>query len=193
MNKKTKIKLLEYIILSVIIISIIVIFLVLNISLNKTPEISNTNEIKDYTITKYYKFNISLSNANIYKIPLYNMIQLESSEFTRYITATDDYITTLNEKIKINYVNVPTENQNILINYCNAYDEIENTHIMKCQKNKEYLILENIYYLNKIYTKSINTEKGEITLPISKETKASEYLKTLIDQVIIYQEVSEIN
>ena len=193
MNKKTKIKLLEYIILSVIIISIIVIFLVLNISLNKTPEISNTNEIKDYTITKYYKFNISLSNAKIYKIPLYDMIQLESSEFTRYITATDDYITTLNEKIKINYVNVPTENQNILINYCNAYDEIENTHIMKCQKNKEYLMLENIYYLNKIYTKSINTEKGEITLPISKETKASEYLKTLIDQVIIYQEVSEIN
>ena len=192
MNKKTKIKLLEYIILSVIIISIIIIFLILNISLNKKPETSNTNDIKNYSLTKHYKFNISLSNANMYKIPLYDLIHLDSSEFTRYITATDDYATILTEKIKINYVNVPPENKNILINYCNAYDEIESTHIMKCYIKGDYIRIENIYYLNKIYTKTLKTEKGELTLPISNETKATEYLSTLIDQVIIYQEVSEI-
>lgn len=193
MNKKNSKKFLEILILLTIITSIIIVILVAQNTLTKSPQLSNSNEIENYSITTYYKYNKGIDKTYKYEIPFTEYIS-ENSDYTSYIISTDNIITTLIEKITINYTNqLLNENKNTIINYCNSYDTIESSYKLQCTYKDNRLTIINTYYLDKLNSETISNNLFTINRPIKKNSKLNEYLKNLEYNNILYQKVDEIN
>ncbi len=193
MKKLNKKQILEITILIVIIISVIVI-LILAINFFKVkPEVSNSNEIKNYSITKTIKYYQSPTFNNIYNLPLPEYINYTNSNYTIYIVATDNIITNLIEKISLSYNEIPYESQHIIKNYCNKYDEVNNKYKLQCNYKDSKLMLKNDYSINLIEEDILKTSNKEINIPIKRNTKLNNYLDTLKEQNIEYTEVDNID
>lgn len=178
MNNK-KIKLLETILLITIIISILVILLFVINALKEKPKDSQSNLIENYSVTKIHKYETDINLSLKYNIPLSELIQQHGSSYIIYITSTDNYINTLNEKITIRYSSLDKEQESIVKNYCNSYDTIELQYKLQCTLTKETLILKNQFNLNKLNKNVITHNDLTITIPITKNTKLSDYLNDL--------------
>lgn len=191
--KKTKTKILEIIILITIIISLIVILLFAKDILSKKPEISNSNEIQNYSKTRIIKYTSNIVDSYFYEIPYQELINVDASSYTKYLTATDNIINTFTEKIIIRYTYLQSEEETIIKNYCNTYDAIELEYKFQCTYSKNVLLLSNQYYINKINTDIItNKHKVQITIPIKKNTRLNEYIENLNKNMIPTTEVDEI-
>lgn len=192
MKKIKATKILEIIILITIIISIIIVILIAQNTLTQTPKPSNSNEVKNYSLTTYYKFNKEITESTKYKIPFQEYISAEST-YTSYIISTDNIINTLIEKIIINYTNeITNEEKNIIINYCNTYDIIESPYKLQCSYIDNMLTLSNTYYLDKTNSETIKNNIFTINRPIKKNSKLSEYLKNLEYNNIYYEQIEKI-
>lgn len=193
MKKIKATKILEIIILITIIISIIIVILIAQNTLTQTPEPSNSNEIKNYSLTTYYKFNKEITESIKYKIPFQEYISNEST-YTSYIISTDNTINTLIEKITIKYTNeIYNEEKNTIINYCNTYDIIESPYKLQCSYIDNILTLSNTYYLDKTNSETITNNIFTINRPIKKNSKLSEYLKNLEYNNIYYEQIEKID
>lgn len=192
MDKKNKIKLLEIIILLIIIILIVIIGIILYTVLNKNPKLSNSNEVKNYSITRHYKAILPIDDAYIYQIPYPETITIELSKYTSYIIATDNVIDSIIEEISLNYIELPQEKRNDLINYCNGYDEVKSGLLMKCKINGDFLILSNEFHIYKLYTNIIETNKMTITLPIGYNEKITDYIEKKSKEGVLYSEIASI-
>lgn len=192
MNKVKKIKLLETIIFITILIALIVIcILALTLSKNKI-EVSNTNEIDNYSVTKLTKYSTSLDEITKYNIPLSEYIDYENSKYQIYIQSTDNIITNHIELITLKYNEFPENFKDNIINYCNAYDEIEDRYKIICQFKNNIMTIKNDYSINKISTPTIKTKSFEIDTPIPYNTKLNVYLNELDSLNIKYNEVDKI-
>lgn len=173
--KYKKLKILEIIILITIITSILVILLFAKNALSQKPKISTSNEIKNYSVTKYYEYNENITKTNIYSYPLTNM-DLSNSQYYIYLTSTDNIINTFTEKIIITYLPLTQQDEIILQNYCNTYDIIELEYKFQCTYKNRQLILKNTFYLEKIQNTPIIKNNIKIDIPIKKNTRLNEYL-----------------
>lgn len=189
---KNKVKYLELLIFLIIIIIIIITLILTNKIINNKPEISNTNDIKNYSVTKYIKYSIDSNNVNIYNPPLNTYINYQHSTYDIYLTSTDNIITDITENITIYYNHYPSENENIIINFCNNYDEIENKYRLQCQKYPDRIILSNNFNIAKINSNSLKTSEYNINLPIKTNTRLNEYIKTLNKNNITYYEITNL-
>lgn len=192
MQKKKKIKIIERIIFLTIILTIIVILCLAKKIFENDPIKSDTNNIKNYSMTKYTKYTEDINKISTYNIPLSEYINQQTSSYTIFITSTDNIITNLTEKIKIYFNQVPEENKNDLINFCNAYDEIENKYRLQCKYENNRMVLTNTYNIENIHSQNITTKNYEIVLPIDTNTKLSDYIEVLDNQNIQHEEVSSI-
>ena len=191
--KNKKIKIIESIILIVILISLIIIIIFAKITLSKEPKKSNTNEIKNYSVTKIIKYNSNISESFIYQIPYQDRIITEQSELTNYITATDNIINTYTEKILIYYLDLTADEKTIVKNFCNTYDIIEYEYKFQCTFNKNILSISNQYNIKDLNTKKIkNNHNKEIPIPIEKNTRLNDYIEYLNKNMISTIEVDEI-
>lgn len=193
MDKKKKIKILEFSILAIIIIMIIIISILLYTFLNKSPKLSTSNETKNYSITRYYKAALPPSEASIYNVPFANTITIESSSYTSYLITTDNIINSIIEEISLNYIELPKSERNTLVNYCNAYDEIKSGLKMTCQINGDFLILSNEFHIFKLYTNEIETSHITFTLPLDYNEKITSYIEQRSKEGITYREVPTID
>ncbi len=192
MKKRLKIKVLEYIILTTISISLIVIIFFISNILNDKTETSNSNEIKNYSITKIIKYTKNSNSSVIYNTPLPESINYEESTYNNYIMSTDNTITNLIETISLTYLNLSIEEKNEILNYCNAYDSIEDQYTLQCQFKNNTLFIKNNFSINKIPTEFIKTKNIEIFIPIKKGTKLNNFLEELTSQNIAYIIVDKI-
>lgn len=193
MKKKKKIKIIEGIIFLTIIITIVIILCLAKEVLKNTPQESNTNDIKNYSVTKYTKYIEDINKITTYKIPLTEYIDYQNSTYVVFITSTDNIITDLTEKITISFNQIPEESQNSLINFCNSYDEIENKYRLQCKLENKRILLTNRYNIASIQNKKITTKNYEIVLPVETNTKLTNYIEILDNQNIQYYEVPKID
>lgn len=191
--KKPKTKYLEIIILVTISISLIVILLIAKNVLSKKPELSNTNEIKNYSQTRIIKYNSNISDSFIYQIPYQDLIALDQSEFTKYLIATDNIINIYTEKITIKYSYLLPDQETIIKNYCNTYDQIELEYKFQCIYSKKSLTISNQFNIDKINTEKIkNNHNIELVIPLKKNTRLNEYIDNLNKNKIATTEVDRI-
>ena len=114
--KYKKLRILEFIILITIITSIIVILLFAKNVLSKKPKISNTNEITNYSITRYHEYAEDFYKSSIYNYPMYTQ-NLGLHTYYIYLTSTDNLIHTITEKITISYLPLLSEDEKNIKNY----------------------------------------------------------------------------
>lgn len=191
--KNMKIKILEATILTTIIISLIVIFIFAKNTLDKKPQLSETNKIQNYSTSRIFKYNALITDSFTYAIPYQELIDLEQSTMNKYLTSTDNIINTYTEKIKIKYNILLPEQNTIITNYCNTYDTIELEYKFQCIYENNTLSISNTIYLNKLNTESItNNHNVIIPITIKKDTLLNEYLKQLNDNLIYPIEVTTI-
>lgn len=191
--KTLKIKVLEIIILITICISLVVILIFAKNTLNKEPELSNSNQVQNYSTTRHFKYNSNITDSYIYQIPFQELINTESSTYNKFITSTDNIINTYTEKISIRYTSIHPEQDTIIKNFCNTYDIIELEYKFQCSYSKNVLILQNQYKVNEIKNDIIkNNHQITITIPIKKNTRLNEYLKNLNNNNITTTEVDKI-
>lgn len=192
--KHLKIKILESLILITIIASLIVIFFFAKDTLNKKPQLSETNHIQNYSTTKIHEYPGIITDSYIYAIPYQELIYLDLSSFTKYITSTDNIINTYTEKIKLKYnETLLPEQETFIKNYCNTYDLIEIEYKFQCSYSDRTISISNTFYIDKINTETIkNNHNIEIILPIKKGTRLNEYTTILNQNLIVPQEVDKI-
>lgn len=191
--KNKKLKILEIIILITIIISLIVIILFALNTLFIEPKQSTSNEIIDYSQTRIHKYSSNITLASIYKIPYPELINTEKSIYNKYITSTDNLITTFTEKITIIYDVLQPEQETIIKNFCNTYDSIELEYKFQCTYGTNMLSISNIYKVDRINSETIkNNHNIILNIPIKKDTLLNEYLETLNKNNIIVNEVNTI-
>ena len=191
--KHLKIKILEILILITIISSLIVIFFLAKETLNQKPETSESNQIKNYSTSRIFEYEGSISETYIYQIPYIELANLDLSNYIKYITSTDNIINTYTEKIKITYNYLLPEQENIIKNYCNTYGIIELEYKFQCFYSNNNFIMINTYYIDKIKEEPLkNNHNIELYLPIKKNTKLNEYIYQLNELLIYPVEVNEI-
>lgn len=192
--KKKKNIIIEIIILLTIIASIITIFYIIYEVNDTVPKESESNQIKNYSKDKHIKIIKDISNVSIYKVPEIEKIDNESSNYEYIITATDNYINTINEIIDIYYneqIEEPVD-KDTLINYCNSYNEIANNYKLICTYSPNHLLLKNTFYLESITTDNIITKKYKIEKDFNYNDKLDEYLNKLKNNNINYNEITNI-
>lgn len=192
--KKKKNIIIEIIILLTIIASIITIFYIIYEVNDTVPKESESNQIKNYSKDKHIKIIKDISNVSIYKVPEMEKIDNESSNYEYIITATDNYINTINEIIDIYYNEQIEElvDKDTLINYCNSYNEIANNYKLICTYSPNHLLLKNTFYLESITTNNIITKKYKIEKDFNYNDKLDEYLNKLKNNNINYNEITNI-
>ena len=116
MNKHKKIKLLEFLIIIIIIVSIITIYILFSQLNKEKPALSDSENIENYKLTKYFEYDNPLDNAVVYNIPFYEKHNPYGSEFKVKITSTDNYIIDYRENITIDYLDLLDEERNIITN-----------------------------------------------------------------------------
>lgn len=94
----------------------------------------------------------------------------------------------------IDIYNLPIENFNddILTNYCNAYNDIDSFYTLQCSRKKNMLNITNRFVLSNIGGYVVKTKKFEITLPVKRDTRLSDYIKELQDKEVEIKEVKNI-
>ena len=192
-NKKNII--MELIILITIIASIFTIYYVYNELRNTVPTESESNIIKNYSKNRYIMIQKDLSELSKYEIPEPERIVNENSYYQYYITATDNYINTIDEVIEIAYDNnieeVPLD-KDILINYCNSFNDINSSYKLTCNYQNYTLKIKNTFYLNTIFTKEIKTKSFTLNKDVSNDDLLDKYLEELEKKEISYQEIEKI-
>lgn len=189
MKKKTKIKILEFLILITIIISVLAIANLAYQYIDNRINDSTSNKNENYSANKITTYSLNIEEVKNYKIPYYELINISESSYKRHIKSTDNYINGLEEEITIKYS--PLEegyNLNTIINFCNKFNEIENDYKFTCELENLTLHIKNEF---KIPISSIRESKKNIKIDIEENEKLSAYLKKLEDQNINYQTETE--
>ena len=189
MKKKTKIKILEFLILITIIISVLAIANLAYQYIDNRINDSTSNKNENYSANKITTYSLNIEEVKNYKIPYYELINISESSYKRHIKSIDNYINGLEEEITIKYY--PLEegyNLNTIINFCNKFNEIENDYKFTCELENLTLHIKNEF---KIPISSIRESKKNIKIDIEENEKLSAYLKKLEDQNINYQTETE--
>ena len=189
MKKKTKIKILEFLILITIIISVLAIANLAYQYIDNRINDSTSNKNENYSANKITTYSLNIEEVKNYKIPYYELINISESSYKRHIKSTDNYINGLEEEITIKYS--PLEegyNLNTIINFCNKFNEIENDYKFTCELENLTLHIKNEF---KIPISSIRESKKNIKIDIEENEKLSAYLKKLDDQNINYHTETE--
>ena len=189
--KYKKLRILEFIILITIITSIIVILLFAKNVLSKKPKISNTNEITNYSITRYHEYAEDFYKSSIYNYPMYTQ-NLGLNTYYIYLTSTDNLIHTITEKITISYLPLLSEDEKNIKNYCNTYDKIEYEYKFQCTYQNNKLTLKNTFYLDRLKSNSIKKDNITIEIPIKNNTRLNEYLEYLTNNNYFPVEIESI-
>ncbi len=94
----------------------------------------------------------------------------------------------------IDIYNLPIDNFNddTLTNYCNAYNDIDSFYTLECSRKKNILNITNRFVLNNIGGYVVKTKNFEITLPVKRDTRLSDYIKELKDKEVEIKEVKDI-
>ena len=189
MKKKTKIKLLEFLILITIILSVLAIGNLAYHYLDNRINDSTSNKNENYSDNKITTYSLNIEEVKNYKVPYYELINTSDSSYKRHIKSTDNYINGLEEEITIKYEPLGEGyNRNTLVNFCNKFNEIENDYKFTCELENLTLHIKNEF---KIPISSIRESKKNITIDIEENEKLSSYLKKLDDQKINYQTETE--
>lgn len=183
----------EIFILLIIILSIIAIVFASKKLLHDDTKLSDSNDVKNYSVTTYYKYTDNIENSYIYNIPNKELIRNEYSTYEKYLTSTDNIINTFTERIKISYSISTDEEENTITNFCNSYNEIESTYQLQCKKSYHTIKITNIFFLDKLKSSNVQTKKYDINLPVKKNTKTNKYLEEQNKKGISYTEVTEID
>ena len=188
MKKKTKIKLLEFLILVTIIISVLAIANLAYHFVNNQVNDSTSNKTENYSANKITLYYLKIEEIKNYNVPYYELINTNESTYERYIKSTDNYINGLDEIITIKYNSLPEGYSiNTLKNYCNKFNEIENDYKFTCELNNLTMNIKNEF---KIPISSIRESKKNIQIDIEENEKLSVYLNKLDKQNISYNTVT---
>ena len=103
MKKKTKIKILEFLILITIIISVLAIANLAYQYIDNRINDSTSNKNENYSANKITTYSLNIEEVKNYKIPYYELINISESSYKRHIKSTDNYINGLEEEITIKY------------------------------------------------------------------------------------------
>lgn len=190
-KRKLKFKVLEFIILITIFLSFIIITLFMTNVLNEKPELSNSNETENYSITSYYSYNLPIASASIYNIPLLEFAG-QNQTFEMNIQSTDNIITAYQEVITIQYLYTVYTYKNTIINYCNAHNDINSKYELTCTYKNNKLTLKNLYKVQYIYKEPLETNNYKIDLRIKKDTRLNEYLYQLSKNNIKYNNIQSL-
>jgi hypothetical protein len=183
----------EIFILLIIIVSIIAIISASKKLLKDDTKLSDSNSVKNYSETTYYKYTDNFKNSYIYNLPSEELINEGLSSYEKYLTSTDNVINTYTERIKVSYKISNDEEENTITNFCNAYNEIESTYQLQCKKSYHTIKITNIFFLDKLKSSNVQTKKYDINLPVKKNTKLSNFLEEQEAKEIKYMEVPEID
>ncbi len=183
----------EIFILLTIIVSIIAIISASKKLLKDDTKLSDSNSVKNYSETTYYKYTDNFKNSYIYNLPSEELINEGLSSYEKYLTSTDNVINTYTERIKVSYKISNDEEENTITNFCNAYNEIESTYQLQCKKSYHTIKITNIFFLDKLKSSNVQTKKYDINLPVKKNTKLSNFLEEQEAKEIKYMEVPEID
>ncbi len=192
--KKKKNIILEIIILITIIASIFTIYYAYNELKNTSPNTSDSKYIENYSKNRYIKIKKDIESLSIYEIPEMEKIITEACKYDYFITATDNYINTIDERITVVFNQELEEpiNNDELINFCNSYDEINSNYKLTCSYRNYTLTINNTFYLKNIFNDEIKTKKYTISKDIKYEDKLDEYLENLEKKEIEFQDVPSI-
>ena len=147
----------EIFILLTIIVSIIAIISASKKLLKDDTKLSDSNSVKNYSETTYYKYTDNFKNSYIYNLPSEELINEGLSSYEKYLTSTDNVINTYTERIKVSYKISNDEEENTITNFCNAYNEIESTYQLQCKKSYHTIKITNIFFLGSFKNISKNT------------------------------------
>ena len=78
------------------------------------------------------------------------------------------------------------EEKNSIINYCNSYDEIESLYSIRCTFKNNNLQIDNLYHVSKLLSSTLTIKNFNISIPLDKKTKTSDYLNYLTSNNIEY-------
>jgi hypothetical protein len=180
MSKYKKLRLLEYLIIIVIIIAILVIYLAFTKLSKEKPLLSNSNEITNYKVTRYYEFNVSVEDAAAFNIPYLDRTYPDENSYLITLTSVDNYITEYREKISIKYAwDLSAEEKNQITNYCNSYDSIENLYSIRCSFKNDLLQINNLYFVSKLLSQDLEIKGRNVHIPVTRTTKTTDYLTNL--------------
>jgi len=193
--KKKKNIILELIILLTIIASIITIIYAYYQANDIAPKESESNMIINYSENRYFEIKKDLDVLNIYNIPENERIVTDNSTYNYYITATDGLITTIDERIIIEYDTYQEEplDENKINNFCNSYDEITDNYKLICRYQNNKITISNTFYLKNIFNDYIQTKKYKIKKDVNYNDPLNNYLETLDKNNISYSEISNID
>ncbi len=191
--KKKKNLIVELIVLITIFVSLFIVYYIYKELNDIKPKESDTSSIQNYSQTKIIKIEKDFNDAlTIFNIPETDFIvgDNKDNKYDFFITATDNKINTITERITVLY---KIQNKDNITNFCNSYNDIESAYILKCNEKDLILTIENTYHLDKIYTNTIKTKNYEFKFPIKKDDKLNEYLEELKKEEIKYEEVKNIS